>query len=392
MAKPIVTLNDTTWEFTEKANTTGSSFLHTETHAATFKDDNATNVNKYGFVITFAHDPNPSVLPGTVNIAASFSYSPSMFWTGDVDVKFSVKDELLDFLAEGETRTQKIKIRVNDSHDGTFTDKIITVKIHGKNDNPTAKVDNKTIGEDTASHTRKVLSNDKDVDNGDHIKLFSSSVESVTSGEVSFLKTSMVSIQNVMSSGATVKDSLKVMLDKAFQGLATGESAKIVIKYTIVDDLGAKGTTEYRVTVNGQDDDVINGTDGSDKNLWGEKNADKIFGMNGDDIIRPRGGHDEMTGGDGMDKFMFLAKSDSSNTNPDDILDFVHGDDLIDMSKFAGTFEFRGTNAFNGGHDIRYVDMGGFLRVEVDTDGDMDIDMKIDVHGVASLVKEDFVL
>lgn len=395
MAQPNVMFlaGEDVWEFTELANTTGSTFLHTETHTASYSDDS--DAVQPTIAVTYAHIPNPAVVPGAVDVVGHFLYNSSGVppWSGDIDFKFSVQDKLLDFLREGQTLTQKIKVRVQDN-DGEFVDKIMTVKVHGKNDTPVAAVDIKSTGENTGTYTMQVTGNDFDPDKGDHLRVITSSVQSVTSEAASYFTKSMVKVTNVNFSGnsAGAKDAVKVTLDKAFQGLATGENALVVIKYTIADDLDATSASEFRLTVTGQDDAQIIGTNSSDKFLFGEKNADDIYGLNGDDWIRSRGGHDNITGGAGKDKFIFLTKGDSSKTNPDDIMDFKHNEDLIDLSAFSGTFEFRGKNAFNGGHDIRYVDMGSYLRVEVDTNGDMTVDMKIDVHGVTSLVKEDFVL
>ncbi|MEQ1868172.1 MAG: M10 family metallopeptidase C-terminal domain-containing protein [Micropepsaceae bacterium] len=398
MAKPVVTFiaGQEVWDFTELANTTGSSALHRAVHTATFFDDNSALNGDYFVDINYAYIPNPPVVPGSLLVSLSATYnSLNPPWRGTVDFDFSVMDKQIDFLRENQTLSQQIRVRVWDDFENLFVEKLITINVHGKNDKPKANIDIASTSENTSAYTYKVTGNDTDPDRGDHLRVISTGVASVTSVGASYLTPAMVALTKVTfinNTSTSPKDSLKVVLDKAFQGLATGENALIVIKYTIADDLNATSASEFRLTITGADDTQIIGTNNADKNLWGEKNADDIFGLNGDDIIHPRAGHDNITGGAGKDTYVFAVIQDSAATNPDDILDFKHLEDKIDLSAFAGTFEFRGTAAFNGGHDIRYVVKSGYLQVEVDTTGDKVADMKIDVHGVTSLVLGDFVV
>ncbi|MES2677874.1 MAG: peptidoglycan DD-metalloendopeptidase family protein [Pseudomonadota bacterium] len=91
-------------------------------------------------------------------------------------------------------------------------------------------------------------------------------------------------------------------------------------------------------------DDILNGEEGND-NLQGGKGNDIIDGGNGDDIIKGYDGNDSITGGNGFDMisggagndiFIFTNKTDSAQTiseqEADMILDFIQGEDKIDLS------------------------------------------------------------
>lgn len=402
MAAPVVTFvaGQDVWNFTEQANVTGSTFLHKSVRVASFTDDNLTfAANMFSVDINYAYIPNPPVVPGLLLVTGNFLFNSAAAprWTGSVTFDFSVQDKQLDFLREGQVLSQQIKVKVWDNVEHVPVEKVIKINVTGKNDKPKANVDIRTISEDVSAYTYKVIGNDKDPDLGDTLKVTSSSVFSVTSAAATYLTPAMVAIQNVTfvnNTSTSLKDSIKVTLNKAFQGLATGENALVVIKYTITDNLGAASASEFRLTVTGSNDTQIIGTNNADPYLFGEKDADTIYGLNGNDIIRPRGGVDVIYGGTGKDKFVFTVKGDSALANPDDIKDFKRTEgDQIDISAMAATtFQFRGTGAFNGGPDVRYVVKSGYLQVEVDNTGDKVADMKIDVFGVTSLVATDFVL
>lgn len=126
--------------------------------------------------------------------------------------------------------------------------------------------------------------------------------------------------------------------------------------------------------------------------LAGSNGRNGIAGGFGNDVIRGRGGNDTLRGdagedtlrGDaGDDVFLYFDATDSSVATADEILDFVQGDDLIDLSAIdanaatavddAFTFIF---GAFTGvAGQLR--DAG--IRLEGDTDGDGVADFAIEV-------------
>jgi VCBS repeat-containing protein len=335
MALSVTFATDGHFTFTELAGVTGSLFNHADTRNATLSDD---NTSQTGYDVTFAYSPDPQVLPGSIHVQVGTLLDPIVFTnpggaSGPVIFDFSVLDKNIDFLRQGQTLTQHILVTITDeSNPADFVTKDIQVDITGANDKPVAHVDFLTISENTTTATKGVLGNDTDPDLGDHKRLVTSSVFSVTSVADPYLTKAMVKAVNVnfLNNALPAKDSIKLTLDRAFQGLATGENAHIVVKYTMVDDFGATSASELQVTVIGSNDAQIVGTNQNDLFLYGEKDADKIFALAGNDVVFPRGGNDTILLGAGHDTVVFDTKLGVGNK--DTILDFSHVDDTIKLS------------------------------------------------------------
>ena len=149
------------------------------------------------------------------------------------------------------------------------------------------------------------------------------------------------------------------------------------------------------------------GTNAGDE-IFGSGGANVLKGLKGDDAIAGRGGKDVLVGGRGMDllqgdggadRFDFNSTSESAvGARRDIILDFdrAEGDriDLRDIDAHAGrggnqAFSFIGAQDFSG--------KAGQLRAENgivagDVNGDGRADFQIEVRGVDSLLKGDFLL
>lgn len=149
---------------------------------------------------------------------------------------------------------------------------------------------------------------------------------------------------------------------------------------------------------------TINAGDGADQ-IRGGNLADTILGADGNDKIMGLGGADQLTGGLGADQFRYLFTTDSGlGAGADRILDFTNGSDKLDFRVLdadpntAGrqALSFIGNAAFatNGSAQVRYVDVGGDTRVEVDLNGDGAADMHILLVGHAgqALSGTDFLL
>ncbi|MDD1014871.1 serralysin family metalloprotease [Pseudomonas rubra] len=81
---------------------------------------------------------------------------------------------------------------------------------------------------------------------------------------------------------------------------------------------------------------VENAIGGSGNDLLiGNAVANELKGGAGNDIIYGAGGGDKLWGGAGSDTFVFAASSDSTPSNPDRIMDFVSGQDKIDLSAIS---------------------------------------------------------
>lgn len=151
----------------------------------------------------------------------------------------------------------------------------------------------------------------------------------------------------------------------------------------------------------GGDDDLSGGT-GEDV-LFGGAGNDSIDGGADDDFIAGGADGDILTGGAGDDTFAYFAASDSQNAEVDTIMDFVSGEDMIDLSAVeVGTGSYFGEvngygavlTALAGTGDTQAIfdtDTNS-LYVDVTGDGILDnTDMKIDLTGVTDLDATDFI-
>src|SRR5262249_13824973 len=124
---PVITAH-TDGSVTEQANTRGSAIADTAAGTVSFTD----------LDLTDSH--TASVMPQGAGYLGSFTLDPITTdatggATGQVAWHFSVADGALDFLADGQTLTQKYDVTVNDGHGGTAT-QTVTVTITGTNDAP----------------------------------------------------------------------------------------------------------------------------------------------------------------------------------------------------------------------------------------------------------------
>jgi VCBS repeat-containing protein len=121
---------------------------------------------------------------------------------------------------------------------------------------------------------------------------------------------------------------------------------------------------------------TINGNEGNDV-LIGGNQGDVLNGGTGDDLMVGGAGKDTMTGGTGKDIFVFTATSDSATTsgNADVITDFVHGQDIIDLSAIDSNSGVAGDQAFtfNGttptARGVWFTETGGNTVISIDTNG-----------------------
>jgi VCBS repeat-containing protein len=379
---PVVTpVTSYLFTFTELAGVTGSNFLHAGTRSASLSDDNNTSPGGLPpptYTSSFVRNPNPPVLRGSIFVDIQSS-TDTVDTVGTVDFDFNVRDKQLDFLRQGEVRTQNIIVTITDLIEGLFTQETITVQITGRNDKPTAHVDVFTINENVTVGKFGVLGNDTDPDLGDTKALTGAgfSVFSVTSAAAPYLTKAMVTAAriNLTNNSLPVKNGIQLTLDKAFQGLATGENALIVVKYGMVDGFGATSASELRVTVVGSNDAQIVGSNGNDLFLFGEKDVDTIFALAGNDTVFPRGGNDVVFLGAGFDTVVFNTPLSAAG-NKDTIKDFDHAQDTFKLENAVFTklaavgplnpaFFRAGPAALDGNDYIVYNQTTGALSYDV---------------------------
>ncbi|HTV69249.1 MAG TPA: calcium-binding protein [Rhizobiaceae bacterium] len=169
---------------------------------------------------------------------------------------------------------------------------------------------------------------------------------------------------------------------------------------------------------------------GADK-IYGTNGANGLNGYSGNDVIDGRGGNDNILGASGADivigglggdtiflndfgddgvrdtvRYLSTAESGLTVATRDVVSDFVHsagaGGDRIDLSRIdanpflAGnqSFAWRATLAFRANvvGEVRFIDAGNDVMVQVDTDNDNAAEMTILVKFVPSLAAYDFVL
>lgn len=121
---------------------------------------------------------------------------------------------------------------------------------------------------------------------------------------------------------------------------------------------------------------IINGSqknerlkgDAGDDILRGRQGNDILVGGDGDDVLIGGRGRDKHRGGAGNDTFRF--KRSDLNDNPDIILDFEVGADVIDVSKILRGKRFRSENPLEDFVKIRGSRKRTVVQVDVDGVGD----------------------
>ena len=165
--------------------------------------------------------------------------------------------------------------------------------------------------------------------------------------------------------------------------IVTGSGNDEVRSYAGDDLINVDAGSNLIVTGDGADQ--VNGGLGAD-NVFGGRGDDTLFGKAGDDILRGdldddliEGGLgvDLMFGGQGRDTFVFRSPAEIGTASGarDRIIDFVSGEDVIQLSAIDANetvggnqvFDFIGSAAFTGAGQLRYTS-NGLLQGNVDGD------------------------
>ncbi|HVI34125.1 calcium-binding protein [Phenylobacterium sp.] len=173
----------------------------------------------------------------------------------------------------------------------------------------------------------------------------------------------------------------------------------------------ADGWAGADVMNGGAGHDTLNGGDGNDK-LFGDGGQDLLRGGAGRDTLVGGAGPDQLYGGAGDDRFQFNSVTIddvAGGEAVDNIYDFTHYSDKIDVSAIdanhnvAGdqAFRFLGDGSFTGrAGEISYyrfdangAEPGGvFTVLEFDVDGDRQSDMTVSLVGSYTMIGSDFIL
>ncbi|CAO4157324.1 M10 family metallopeptidase C-terminal domain-containing protein [Methylorubrum extorquens] len=140
---------------------------------------------------------------------------------------------------------------------------------------------------------------------------------------------------------------------------------------------------------------AIKGTAKGDYILGGS-GFNYIEGGSGDDVIVGGGGRDIISGGGGEDIFVYQSLT---NDGIDRISDFTQGQDGIDLAAITGApktvadWQWLGSESFTGNTwQVRYKQSSGVTTIELDADGDLKADFKLELTGKHALKTSDFIL
>ncbi|MFO1173346.1 MAG: hypothetical protein U1E49_20555 [Hyphomicrobiaceae bacterium] len=156
--------------------------------------------------------------------------------------------------------------------------------------------------------------------------------------------------------------------------------------------------------------DTLKGSSKRDTLLGGASN-DTLFGNDGNDILTGGAGRDTMTGGTGLDDFDFnkVAEIGKTSSTRDKIIGFTHLQDDIDLSTIDANGSASGDKAFTflATKDSVFTGIRGQVRwfqintsgttndktiIEGDVNGDEKADFQIELVGLKTLTKADFIL
>lgn len=143
--------------------------------------------------------------------------------------------------------------------------------------------------------------------------------------------------------------------------------------------------------------DALDGGDGDDM-LGGGNGNDLLVGGTGNDTLIGGRGFDALSGGDGNDSFRFLAANESPAAGRNDIVrDFVHHQDVVDLSQMDADATQDGLQGFRYVWSRSFSGSAGELRaegsqIEADVDGDAYADFIVSLGGVSSVFKFDLIL
>lgn len=176
----------------------------------------------------------------------------------------------------------------------------------------------------------------------------------------------------------------------------SGEGADTVVAsadYTLSAEIEALVLTGgARAGAGNALDNSLVGSDGNDL-LRGLGGLDVLEGGAGDDVLYGGAGPDALYGGAGADRFVFEAGDGHPDPYYLDLVAFFsQGEgDRIDLSPL-GHLAFIGTAGFSGGGQVRYDTYVEGTLIEIDLNGDRQVDMNIGINSYLTLTSADFIL
>ena len=204
-----------------------------------------------------ANDTDDDVIHGdhktlATNLGAISVTSANQVVNGiDAAAAFSVENgqikftpgTMFDALGVNETATVTVGYSVADDAGATDTG-VLTLTVTGANDAPVAVADTGSAGENE-TRTFAVLANDTDIDAGDTKTLASLGTVTVNGVAATAAQAAAFTIAG---------NQVQFAPGSAFDTLAAGQKATVVVNYTMKDGAGATSSSALTLTVNGAND------------------------------------------------------------------------------------------------------------------------------------------
>jgi serralysin len=159
------------------------------------------------------------------------------------------------------------------------------------------------------------------------------------------------------------------------------------------------------VTISGLQDLSLSGSQANnrlygqrgDDRLDGRGGNDRLYGRDGDDKLVGAGGRDTLVGGDGDDVFVIKSVAESRPAARDTIMDFVRGDDRLDLRAVDANTIKGGNQAFTFIGSSGFHHRAGEVRfksgvVSGDVNGDEIGDFQIKIAALSKMTNSDFYL
>lgn len=275
---PVFTSSSATGSFTELADTTDSTALHTLSGTMSFKDSDKTDTHTTSAALQSAVLSSGTIIPATsladFQTAMQSQILSDSNGSGQIEWNFSEADEDFDFLAKNQTLTLTYDITVSDNNGGTA---IQTVKIivTGTDDKPVFNMITMATVTEQANQTLSLSPDtvhvalnftDDDLTNtGYTASVIAVSASGATAGLLpgplgdaelmAFYHVDNV-IKNSGSSAGTIKTTFSAP-DLAFDYLAAGQHLDITYTVQLDDHAGGVSTQTITVTVVGTNDKPV---------------------------------------------------------------------------------------------------------------------------------------
>jgi VCBS repeat-containing protein len=272
---PVFTSSSATGSFTEIANTTDSTTLHTLSGSMNFTDADHSDTHTTTATLHSAVLSGGSIIPSSslahFQAAMTSQVTSDSNGSGKIKWTFSDADDDFDFLSKNQTLTLTYDIKVSDNHGGSAI-QTVKVTVTGTDDKPVIDMTTVATVTEQPNHTLSFTPDtvhialsftDDDLTNTGHTAtVLSASATGNTSGIIlgnaelmSFFNVNNV-VKNSGSSDGVINTTFSA-LDLAFDYLAAGEHLNITYVVQLDDHAGGVSTQNVQVTVVGTNDQPI---------------------------------------------------------------------------------------------------------------------------------------